>query len=438
MEKLTFILTNDFGGLTRGRGFPRKDLHKYLEHGIGWVPANQAITPFDTIGDNPFGSHGDLRVIADPNAEVRVENLLADSPLHFYLGDIHQQDGRVWDLCPRSFLKASIAQLEKETGLRCCSAFEHEFAILDKGDRGSYKFAHAFSLQSYAAVSPLGPYLMDMLLQAGVEPEMFLPEFGPGQFEVTLSPAAALASADRAVILREIVKLANNKHGYTATFSPKFNVTGAGNGVHVHFSLQDTCGKSVMYDPERPGGLSEVAAQFSAGVLSKIRALSAFMAPSVISYLRLNPHQWSSAYGCIGMQNREAVLRICPAMTPTQDPYKVHHIEMRMADATASPYIVLGCLLRAGLEGIREELSLPALVNYDPDSLTKDEKEAQNIIRLPQTLPEALDLMTADEQIPTWFGAEFISCYNAMKKQEIKDCEELDDSQLCSKYAKIY
>lgn len=438
MEPLTFILTNDFGGLCRGRGFPTKDLQKYLQNGIGWVPANQAITPFDSLGDNPFGSHGDLRIIADPTTEIKLDNLITDSSVHFFLGDIYQRDGQVWDLCPRSFLKKALSLLEAETGLYCRSAFEHEFALLDKDGTVDNKLAHGFSLQSYTEISPFGPDLMGMLDQAGLAPEMFLPEYGPRQFEVTLSPSAGLVSADRAVILREIVKLVSRKHGHEVTFSPKVNPAGVGNGVHVHFSLEDSEGKSVMYDPDRPGGLSEVAAHFSAGIINKTKALTAFMAPSVVSYMRLKPHNWSTAYGCIGEQNREATLRICPTMTPNQDPYKVHHLEFRMGDVTASPYIILGCLIMAGLEGVRKKRPLPPLINCDPDSLEENAAERKGLINLPQSLQDAMRHMEEDEDIKEWCGEEFIACYKAMKDQEIKDCDGLDDAQLCSKYAKVY
>lgn len=39
----------------------------------GWVPANMSLTPFDEIASpNPWGSSGDLRLLADPAARFRV------------------------------------------------------------------------------------------------------------------------------------------------------------------------------------------------------------------------------------------------------------------------------------------------------------------------------------------------------------------------------
>ena len=53
---------------------------------------------------------------------------------------------------------------------------------------------------------PFAPELMAALDEAGVEPEVFLPEYGRDQFEVSCAPAIGEASADRAVAVREITR----------------------------------------------------------------------------------------------------------------------------------------------------------------------------------------------------------------------------------------
>jgi glutamine synthetase len=121
-ELVTFV-TTDIAAITRGRAVATSDLPGALAKGVGWVPANLSLTPFDEIASpNPFGSSGDLRLIPDPEAAVRVESIGGRTPLHFYHSDITNLDGTPWEGCVRSMLKSAVADLEA-LGLRVVSAF---------------------------------------------------------------------------------------------------------------------------------------------------------------------------------------------------------------------------------------------------------------------------------------------------------------------------
>ncbi len=62
--RLTSFVTTDLCGITRGRSLPESEVAEQLATGCGWVPANSALTPQDIIADdNPWGSHGDLRLL---------------------------------------------------------------------------------------------------------------------------------------------------------------------------------------------------------------------------------------------------------------------------------------------------------------------------------------------------------------------------------------
>ena len=109
-EELVTFVTTDIAAITRGRAVPAASLPDALSKGVGWVPANLSLTPFDEIADpNPFGSSGDLRLMPDPDAGVRVEGLGGRTPLHFYHSDITNLDGTPWEACVRSMLKAAVA-----------------------------------------------------------------------------------------------------------------------------------------------------------------------------------------------------------------------------------------------------------------------------------------------------------------------------------------
>ncbi|HLB79591.1 MAG TPA: glutamine synthetase, partial [Dongiaceae bacterium] len=189
--------------------------------------------------------------------------------------------------------------------------------------------------------------------------------------------------------------------------------------------------------PDQP--LSPVAGQFVAGVLAHLPALCAVVAPGVVSYLRLVPHHWSAAYGCFGRRNREAALRLCPVLEfPGMDQAAQANVEFRPADAAASPYLVLGALVRAGLDGIRRKLPTPPLVAVDPHDMDAAERERLAIRRLPTSLAEALAALDADAAARGWFDPILLECYLAIKRSEMALCEGLGPAELCAKYAEVY
>lgn len=436
LTELATFVTTDIAGITRGRSFAAADIEDYLRKGVGWVPANLALTPFDVIADpNPWGSAGDLRLMADPASKARVTCLPDETPLHFYHSDITDLSGKPWECCVRNFLKTTLADFEKEAGLKVVGAVEQEFQILGADWPG----APAFGLRAQRRAEPFGSLLMTALKEAGAEPEMFLPEYGKDQFEITCRPAPALTAADRGATIRAVTREVAALFGWNASFAPKIDPNGVGNGVHLHVSLTDLDGNPATFDASRPGRLSTVAGAFAAGVIRHLPALVAFTAPSVLSYMRLVPHHWSAAYTCLGEKNREATLRICPTLDlPGSNPAGQFNMEYRAADACASPHLSLAVVLRAGLEGIRAGLEQPPLINSDPSEFPADEQAKLGIRRLPSSLSEALDTLAADPVVTGWFSKDFLDCYFAMKRKEIEIVEGLSPEALCARYTTVY
>lgn len=436
LEPLVSFVTTDYAGITRGRSIAASSYAPGQQKTVGWVPANMSLTPFDLIADpNPWGSSGDLRLLPDDAAHFRFEIEGSATPLDVIMSDIVELDGAPWVCCPRSFLKQALADLERETGLTMLASFEHEFQMLDM----AWPVAPAFALQAQRRADPFGPALMAALRDAGVAPEVFIPEYGKDQFEITLAPADALAAADRAVLLRETVRELSRNRGWHCSFAPKTAVEGVGNGVHIHFSFRDEKGLPATHDPAQPGGVSAIAGSFVAGILRHLPALTAFTAPSPISYLRLQPHHWSSSYTWFGDRDREASLRICPVnRVGKTDPAKVFNIEYRPADATACPHLALGVMVRAGLGGIRQKLAAPPLFSGDPALLDEGQRQALGLARLPQSLGQALDTLLADETVCGWFAPVAIETYVGMKRMEMKLAGDSVDDAMCRRYAEIY
>ena len=92
---LVTIATTDLCAITRGRSISAASLKETATRGVGWVPANSSLTPFDIIADpNPWGSQGDLRLLPDLAARYRVASSRAPTPFDLVMADIVELDGR--------------------------------------------------------------------------------------------------------------------------------------------------------------------------------------------------------------------------------------------------------------------------------------------------------------------------------------------------------
>jgi glutamine synthetase len=434
---MTTIVTTDLIGVTRGRSFPSDELDAYQVAGCGWVPANSALTPQDIIAaSNPWGAYGDLRLIPDLSSRVTVNNGPdANAPaLDFIHGDIRETDGRPWGACPRTLLRNEVQRYRDELGLQVNAAFEHEFNL----DSGAAEHL-AFSLEAQRQGAEFGGWLLSALRAGGVEPEMFLPEYGKHQYEITCRPTLGVAAADRAVNVREISREIARQMGLGLSFAPKTSAQAVCNGVHLHLSLQDLAGQSVMYDAGATNGLSTLGQHWAAGVLHYLPALCAFTAPTPVSYERLQPHHWSASYACLGQRNREAALRICPTVSLGGKAVAAqYNLEFRAMDATASPHLAMAALLIAGRLGIEQRLPLNAITDEIPDSLNEEQRQARGIVALPTSLSQALECLRNSEGLIEALPSALLDTYFALKTEELTLTEQLSPAELCEHYARLY
>src|SRR5262249_45808862 len=209
---------------------------------------------------------------------------------------------------------------------------------------------------------------------------------------------------ERVGIVKEVLREVARRAGYPPSFPPRPFAGRPGNGAHIHFSPQPADGKPVTHDPTGPGGLGAQAQRFAAGIVRHLPALCALTASSVPSYYRLGPHHWSAGYACLGGSNPEAALRIC--LPPNAGPAATRppsHLQLRRAGGTASPYLALGALIRAGLAGIVDELPPSPLVQEDPHDMGPARRGELGIVALPSTLGAALDCLERDTVVRGWF-----------------------------------
>jgi glutamine synthetase len=203
--------------------------------------------------------------------------------------------------------------------------------------------------------------------------------------------------------------------------------------------LLDADGGSALYDAGRPAHMSAQGLSFAAGVLRHARALSALTAPSPVSGRRLQPHHWSAGAVCLGDRNREALLRIPPLVElGGQELARQLRLEYRGADAAANPYLALGAIVRAGLEGLRARLEAPPILERDPSELDEQEAERFGVGGLPASLGEALHALAQDDVVRGWMHPQLYAAYLGVKHAELAAAEGLDPAEVCRRYAAIY
>jgi glutamine synthetase len=416
-EPLAFIGTCDLAGLVRGKSLPLAELPKRRAGGVGITPSNLLLSVFGPIYDTPFGTQGDLMLVPDAATETAIP--ARDAPdIHLLLGDFHTLDGEAWDCCPRRFLRRALDALHDEFGLTLLSTFEQEFVYTGvDAQAGS-----PYTLDALRRQGPFGGTLLAAMRGAGIAPDSFLSEYGPRQFEVTAGPATGLAAADQAVLLRELARAIAGNLGHRAIMAPMLTPDGTGNGTHIHWSLLDADGQPATYDPARPHGLSDAAEHMAAGMLRHLPALTAVTAPSAASYYRLRPGRWAPTMADLGIRDRGSAVRVCPVhATGAESIARQFNLEFRVADAAASPYMALGAIVWAGVDGLRRRQRLG------------DQEAAP----LPSSLDEALQHLQATPEAAAWFGP-LLDIYLRAKRAELKALAGLDEAAICSRYAAVY
>lgn len=417
-EPIFFVGTSDLSAHFRGKSYPVADLPSRLQHGVGLAPANIFLSAFGPIQVNPFGSAGEVVLMPDPASRVLVPFDYGTAE-YFFLGDIKTLEGAPWEFCPRHVLRRALERLQRETGLRILASFEQELTCSGVAEHPQ----QPYELDAYRRQGLFGETLLSAMRQAGVIPDSFLSEYGPRQFEVTAAPALGLRAADDAVITRELARAAAFRLGERVSFAPIHDPNGVGNGTHIHWSFVDSDGQPVLYDEGSRWQLSTLGSHFVAGILHHLPALCAITAASVSSYYRLRPDRWAPVKADVGPIDRGAAVRIAPLFGSDPDQHaRQFNIEFRVADATANPYLALAVLIQAGLDGIRHGRLI------DPIHARP----------LPTSLMAALRLLEQSDTAAEWLGAELMSGYLLFKRAEVEGLRDLDESEICRRYAEVY
>jgi glutamine synthetase len=437
-DGLVALTWMDLVGLARTRAISAKHLEAKQTTGLSFPSCGQALTMFGTIVENPWGALGDVRQVPIPSTLVNLAHVYGPGPgLHMVLCEAQGIDGQAWPTCTRSLLRHTIEKYSNKLQIKVLATFEHEFKLLPLTQTGVPPLC--MTLEALRHIAPMGERIVASLERAGIQVEAFEPEFASRQYEVSTAPREGLRAADEAVLVREIVRDVARNHGHHATFTPKTEPDSGGSGLHIHLSLWDARGRPLLYDPKAVDGLGTLGRHFVAGILRHAKALLPFVAPGVISYLRLGPGKWSSGYAAYGTSNREVMLRLCGLTAGgAQHRAKGFNIEFRSADGLCNPYLALAAILHAGFEGISDRLACPDPMNEDPGQMSDHRKNEYANALLPRSLAEALALLEADASLRSGLPEELFNLFVALRRDELAKLGELSHAEACARYSAVY
>ena len=376
-------------------------------------------TPGAGIGMAELQGAADVLLVPDLST-FRVLPWAADTG--WVLCDVAFQDRRPMPFCTRSILKNALSDL-KRSGYDLLAGLEVEFHVFritdpslkpgDAGQPGTPPAVEQLSLlttgyqylteQRYDQIDPVVELLRKSLAELGLPLRSFEVEYGPSQFEFTLSVLPGLQSADAMVLFRSAVKQVCRRNGFHATFMCRPRIPNVmSSGWHLHQSLVKD-GRNAFCSPD--DFLSETGKSYLSGLLAHAGGCCAFSTPTLNGYKRYRSYSLAPDRAIWGKENRGAMLRVVGA---PGDP--ATRIENRVGEPAANPYLYFASQVYSGLDGLKRKLALP------PSADTPYETKAP---LLPQTLGESIQALRNDAYLKEAFGETFVGYYCRLKEAEI-------------------
>ena len=329
--------------------------------------------------------------------------------------DVYRPSGQPFDGDPRYILKRAVKEAADlgytfEVGPEC------EFFLFNT-DENAMPTTITYEKAGYFDLGPMDfgeTARRDMVLtleDMGFVIEASHHEVAPAQHEIDFRYDEALTTADNIMTFKLAVKTIARRHGLHATFMPKPKFGVNGSGMHINMSLSKD-GKNIFADERDALGLSKEAYYFIGGIMKHMKGMTAITNPLVNSYKRLVPGYEAPVYIAWSATNRSPLIRI-PSVRGEGT-----RIELRCPDPSANPYLAFAVCLRAGLDGIVNQIMPPDSVDCNIFRMTEEEKKADGIEEIPGTLIEAVYHMEADGFIRDVLGEHAYRKYVKAKKAE--------------------
>lgn len=432
--RMVRVSWGDQHGILRGKTLMPKAFLSTLQNGLDFT-----VSPimFDTANDiafNPFvpgGGFGMPEMTGCPDA------VLVPDPLTFrilpwapntgwILSDMYFTNGTPVPFSTREVLRKALNEL-RERGFEYIAGLEVECYITKLEDpmlspehmggpgqpgeppRVSV-LAHGFQHQMESnndAIDSIVQVLLDNLLKVGLPVRTLEDEWGPSQVEITFDPMPGMETADSMLLFRTATKQICARHGYHVTFMCQPALQGFfSSGWHLHQSLVNiNTGENAFMPNNGSEPISELGRHFVGGILKHGSAASLFTTPTINGYKRRKPFSLAPDRTGWGLDNRGMMIRVTGEL---DDP--TSHIENRVGEPAANPYLYMASQIIAGLDGIDNKI--------DPGPMS-DEPYGSDRPLLPKTLMDAIAAVKQDSLYRDKLGDEFMNFIIAMKEHEL-------------------
>lgn len=398
----------DVNGTMKSVEVPTSQLDKVLTNDIRFD--GSSIEGFVRIEESDMVLHPDLStwmILPWDTEDGKIGRLICD---------VYKTNGEPFEGDPRNNLKRVIKEM-KDMGFSTFDiGFEAEFHLFKMDENGDWTtevpdHASYFDMTSDDEGARCRRDIVETLEKIGFEVEAAHHEVGEGQQEIDFKFDDALTTADRVQTFKMVVRTIARKHGLVATFMAKPLEGAPGNGMHTNMSLFKD-GKNVFYDKNGKFHLSNTALYFLNGILEHARAITAIANPTVNSYKRLIPGFEAPVYISWATKNRSPLVRI-----PDADEIGTR-LEMRSADPMANPYLLLAAVLKAGLDGIKQEKMPMDPITSNVFEMTEEERTKRGIKPLPSTLHNAIKAFKEDKLMEDALGDHLTHSFIESKELE--------------------
>ena len=313
-------------------------------------------------------------------------------------GEFVQSDGR-------HLLETTQKQLQ-DMGFNVAIGSDVEFYLFELDDSG--KPTHVpYDRAGYLDAAPLDKgenvrrEICFTIEKMGLKPLSSHHEKGPGQNEVKFRYNDALNAADDLIAFKTAVKSIAASNGLHASFMPKPIKDEEGSALKINFSLeQNTNGID----------LDNATESFIAGILNRAAELTLFFSPTINSFERLSGEKAPKFIAC-AKKKLHQVIRMS-----SSDKRVIH---FNAADPSCNPYIAYALLLKAGAEGLKNNMKL--LQYPDIDFSLTDCKT------LPMSLKEAIELAKNSSFVRENIPKKHLDYFIESKEKELKEYEECVD-----------
>lgn len=417
------MLMPDMCGILRGKRLARDSFDKLFS---GTVRAPGSIYLLDATGRSIPTIHYGIADGDPDNYCIPVLGTLSPvpwskRPMGQVLASMTDDDGAPLFSDPRRIL-AEVVKRYADSGLTATVAIELEFYLLDQQPDADGRPQIAASPHSGYRQATTQVYGIDELYDfdeflieventcaiQGIPAEAATKEYGAGQYEMNLHYSSdPLAVCDNAVLLKRAIKAVARRHGIMASFMAKPFEDRAGNGLHVHVSVQDRNGRNIFIGAEDPVlgmPIGDNLRHAAAGLIGTMAEGVAIFAPNANSYRRFRPGVFAPVSPAWGINNRSSALRV-----PPSEPEALR-IEHRPSGADANPYLVVAAVLAGMHHGITNKLQAPPLSEGD--------KDPEGLPELPLNWWSALNRFNEGTILRGYFGEQYWELYEACRRYE--------------------